>query len=681
MTLGGYRGIVTKRLVDPFLVAAFFAVIGLLAYFLSMPERWAAVMVLVFFAAITAANPVNGAVFLFLAAPFYLGESGWPGYWMTEVFVFITIASAVFHTARLKDAPPFPLGRVFVFLLAASAASVPIDGREFLYEAWAASARDFFAWWLAAHPEPTVHYLRVLTNTASGAGIFYLAYALSAAGGAGPVRRLFEAVTCVAGAVCVAGILMVHGLVPKEQETWRYLTMSLVGSFGGSITAFAFALHFFNQYLLLVLPAALYVMFDRRRQPVSLAAASAAFGLATYCVIQGGLRTSAALLYLTLIFAAGLYIHHAAGRARAGKVCAAALILVAAAAGGYALMGGLAFQRLYGEILSRVDIELFENIGDFAGDPLYFMKHGISEPRFFLWHTAILMFLSSPLLGVGLGRYTALFKEYYASDWFNWEYIGFASGATAHSTYFEILANQGVIGLAAWGLLTGSVLAGGFRALKNQDSKTQEKALIIALLASLVIFLLMGVTHHLFLNRAIEIFFWVLLGLLAGLSADYLKKPDMNSKTFAAVMAFVAAAFLWQVKLVADRPIDEGYSTGFYNWERQPGGGGARWTGERAVMKIGPGEGRLVLPMSAPIPGLDERPRKAVLWLDGRRTEAVFGDTAWQDVVIFEGRLAEGGMLWIETDGVYNPKEAGASSDDRDLGVMVGRPRWEPPSD
>lgn len=632
-------------------------------------------MILAFFAAIAFTNPVNGAVFLLLAAPFYLGESGWPGYWMTEVFVFITIASAAFHAARWKDAPPFPLGRVFIFLLAASAASVPIDGREFLYEAWAASAGDVFAWWLAAHPEPTVHYLRVFTNTASGAALFYLAYTLSAAG-AGPARRLFEALTYVAGAVCIAGILMVHGLVPKEQETWRYLTISLVGSFGGSITAFAFALHFFNQYLLLVLPAALYTMFDRRRQPVSLAAASAAFALISYCVIQGGLRTSAALLYLALIFTAGLYIYHAAGRAKAGRVYAAALILIAAAAGGYALMGGLAFQRLYGEILSKVDMELFENIGDFAGDPLYFMKHGVSEPRFFLWHTAVLMFLSSPLLGVGLGRYTAMFKEYYASDWFNWEYIGFASGATAHSTYFEMLANQGVIGLAAWGLLTGSVLAGGFRALKNQDSKTQKKALIIALLASLVIFLLMGVTHHLFLSRAIEIFFWVQFGLLAGLSKGFPPRP-LGKKAFIAVMALVALAFAYQVRLVAARPIPESYSTGFYNWERQPGGAGARWTGKRAVMKIGPGEGRLVLPMSAPIPGLDASPRKVTLWLDGRRTEALFHDTAWKDVVLFEGRLGKGAILWIESGGVYNPKKEGASSDDRDLGVMVGQPRWE----
>lgn len=658
-------------MLNPVWVILFFALLGSSAFLFGLPEAWSAGATITFFTIIAVLNPINGIIFLFLSTPFFLGESGWPYYWLTEALIFINLLSVFFHTYAQKEKFEFPLKYIFILFAIVSLLSLPIDGKEFYYDFWATSWGDIFAWWHVAHPTPKLHYVRILTNTLSGLGLFYIAYSFASQNNDRNIQQLFKYTLFVAGAICLIGILMANGSFPKDPDTWRYLTLSLVGEYLGYITAFSFALHFFNQYLLIVFPIALLMIFLNRKQMPTLILYIVVFGLMSYCLMQGGLRSSAALFYLMLTIAIGGYIFSLIKKRQiqnknyivAGFI---AFILIAA----YLLTSSLAFQRLSDEIISKFDSDTWKELSDYIDDPLYFMKHGIAEPRFFLWHTAVVMFLASPLLGIGLGRYTALFKDYYASDWYNWENIGFAAGASAHSFYFEILANQGIIGVLLWGALIFCILWGATRAYKHEPD-TKKKYLIIAIFSSVIVWLLLGVTHHITLCRAIEIFFWIQLGLLAGLSADYLKNLDIGKKVFAAVLIVIAIAGLYQLKLISDRPIGKEFSIGFYNWEKQPDGTVARWAGKRAALNIKKEGRKMTLTMSAPLPFLDKNPQTVKIWFDDYQEEAVFKNTDWQDITIPVKNSKGSAVLWIETSYALNPKKEKINSDERNLGVMM----------
>ncbi|VAX18799.1 hypothetical protein MNBD_NITROSPINAE01-1, partial [hydrothermal vent metagenome] len=159
----------TRNTLNPAWMLCFFASLGIVAYLFAMPEAWAAGAIIFFFATITISNPVNGVLCLFLLTPFFLGESGWPYYWMTEALVYITLLSAIFHIWLQKERVKFPLKYIFILFIIASAFSLPIDGKEFYYDFWVTPWSDLFAQWQVAHPSPKVHYLRILTNILSGA--------------------------------------------------------------------------------------------------------------------------------------------------------------------------------------------------------------------------------------------------------------------------------------------------------------------------------------------------------------------------------------------------------------------------------------------------------------------------------------------------------------------------------
>jgi O-antigen ligase len=61
------------------------------------------------------------------------------------------------------------------------------------------------------------------------------------------------------------------------------------------------------------------------------------------------------------------------------------------------------------------------------------------------------MFAAHPLLGVGIGNYSAAYPAYHPRGWY-------AALAHAHNYYINIAAESGVVGLAAYMLFVGSAL-------------------------------------------------------------------------------------------------------------------------------------------------------------------------------------------------------------------------------
>jgi hypothetical protein len=86
----------------------------------------------------------------------------------------------------------------------------------------------------------------------------------------------------------------------------------------------------------------------------------------------------------------------------------------------------------------------------------------------------------------------------------------------------------------------------------------------------------------------------------------------------------------------------------------------------------------MVLTLSAPLPGIARHPQKVCLNLGAAQQEIIFKDSEWQQVMLpAHNSLKEWMMLKIETDYTFNPKEAGISRDQRNLGIMIKEVRWE----
>lgn len=110
------------------------------------------------------------------------------------------------------------------------------------------------------------------------------------------------------------------------------------------------------------------------------------------------------------------------------------------------------------------------------------IREGSNRGRLAMWEVAIDAFEEKPLLGFGLGQFPLKVdpRTYYRSP------------INAHNTYFEILAEQGMLGLIAWlgaGLFAMFCL---FRHIIRQANNKGEKEIFLALgvLGSLVYFFL-----------------------------------------------------------------------------------------------------------------------------------------------------------------------------------------------
>jgi O-antigen ligase len=76
-------------------------------------------------------------------------------------------------------------------------------------------------------------------------------------------------------------------------------------------------------------------------------------------------------------------------------------------------------------------------------------RKGTANTRRFLWETAFNMWKDSPILGVGAGNFNYLAGRYQPTDFEGRDYQERNwSGTTVHSLYFQLLSEQGAVGLA-----------------------------------------------------------------------------------------------------------------------------------------------------------------------------------------------------------------------------------------
>lgn len=124
--------------------------------------------------------------------------------------------------------------------------------------------------------------------------------------------------------------------------------------------------------------------------------------------------------------------------------------------------------------------------------------------------TALDMFTTHPIGGVGLDNYTQLFQKYTLDN----HYVARHSARAAHSRYLEVAAEQGLIGLFAFFALCGFSLGRAFyysRAIGRHS--VREASLPLAIGLSLVGYLFASV----FLHEDYSRLFFIVIGMALAL--------------------------------------------------------------------------------------------------------------------------------------------------------------------
>lgn len=130
-----------------------------------------------------------------------------------------------------------------------------------------------------------------------------------------------------------------------------------------------------------------------------------------------------------------------------------------------------------------------------------------NSDRIFMWKAAVEMFKSNPLFGVGLGNFYIFYPQY-RSSWAD------LMNTSAHSNYFQILAELGIIGLISY-LIT--LIVPYWYLLKTRSLQKYIREASLFIYCASLSFLMQGFfDHNLFVVRT-SILYWISIGLFWGI--------------------------------------------------------------------------------------------------------------------------------------------------------------------
>lgn len=206
---------------------------------------------------------------------------------------------------------------------------------------------------------------------------------------------------------------------------------------------------------------------------------------------------------------------------------------------GLALAGGslIAFLILYNlGLLPSFIASRFADVGDFVqvydvrGVHVNDSNFSIVE-RLAHWQAAMSMADARPLTGVGFGNYEAAYPDYRLVKW------QYALGH-AHMIYLNVLAETGVVGLAAYLILWGAIIVVTIRVISRKDSsgfgnpKGLDRALAVGLLGCWVHLAAHQLLDNLYVGN-IPLYLGALLGVLSIIAQPQtpkLETPCSNSR-------------------------------------------------------------------------------------------------------------------------------------------------------
>lgn len=170
-----------------------------------------------------------------------------------------------------------------------------------------------------------------------------------------------------------------------------------------------------------------------------------------------------------------------------------------------------------------------------------------------IWHAALGMFYDSPVLGKGPGTFKVHFAEFRPPDYARHR-VG-AITVRAHSEYFEVLAETGMLGTALFAIFIGLFALGSVRAL-NGPSAGNRRALLLAAFAAAITMLVQASASVSTRYPTCRMTLWVMMGLTVALwrddgpTVEPLQRPATRVWRAAVVIAAaLAAAVIWPTQV------------------------------------------------------------------------------------------------------------------------------------
>jgi O-antigen ligase len=323
------------------------------------------------------------------------------------------------------------------------------------------------------------------------------------------------------------------------------------------------------------------------------------------------------------------------------------------------------------------------------------LRHRLGEAtsnlsnRTVVWEAALEMARERPMLGWGAGSFSPVLDlEVMARRPKEERVAGRAilghhhAWLTAHSTYFMLLAECGLLGLASLlllGLLLSQTL---WHSIKSGEAHT--RALAIALAVSTAGFVVYGLVQYMFFPRANGYLVWLLLGIAAALDAGTIRWRLEKAPRVIALVALVLLPFRALTGEPAPGRGDRSF--GFHAPERGQQGEVYEWTAaERAVRRVS-WEGEVLhLELANGHPKASARPVLVEVIVDGAIVEQVVVGAGWRDASAYLGPpTKEFIILELAVDHTFRPfsdyrrdPDLEDSRDLRRLGVVLGEISWE----
>lgn len=647
MNRGLFQGPTTAF--NPLVIVGVFCVLSISVLLFHIPEKSTAFLFVSLFFFLSSLNPINGTVFILLSIPFFLGAPHKPFFYLFDILVYGHLIIGFIQCWKRKATVEIPFKPLIFLLTLSYLFSLPINLKEYYYEFWATPFKEIGFQWLTGHEKFPFFHLRTLTNALSGIGLFILTYNVFRQSETSALENGLKGSLWMATIICLLGFLFLFHIIPSQSKA--YLSLSLNGIHEGALSAFAYNRHYLAQYLLILFPVIFYFVVRSVSNKIRFSFYLVVLGIFILSLSASMQRSAFLVLFLemaSLILWYCFLISPKKNRLFFLLLIPLVLVLV---------MFGLDFVFLDKRFTSRIT------------------QWGLSDPddrRLNLWKTAWNMFMYSPLLGVGLGKYFELFPDFFSNIHQNWKTFGKQRGEP-HSFYLQTLAEQGVIGFI---LLIGLLLLIGYSLLKKakEERPNHNNLLPGVLFVSLTGWMLLGFFHNVAYVRSLGALLWILLGWSAGFgdNVNLLFKKGLKSKNFLFFLLVMIIALGFQIGLIYERPIRPFFQTGTYDQETSSDGVFFHWTGKRAVINSEIKKGAVTVLVSAPFYAIQQNGQRLHLGAGGQFLEISLKDDQWHPISIPVDKKMTGWIpLQIEVDYTFNPRKAKISQDDRDLGIRI----------
>jgi O-antigen ligase len=309
------------------------------------------------------------------------------------------------------------------------------------------------------------------------------------------------------------------------------------------------------------------------------------------------------------------------------------------------------------------------------------VNYALSTRRMFT-QTAVNMFASQPVFGVGIGQYYLLSERFAPEELF--AVSSLFRRAQAHNAFLQVAAELGIVGLITFVWMVGAalwIIASGLR-------KHPHDAVLLGAAGGITAFLLTTASSgHPLLLEVTAYPFWIVLGLTAGWAfhgSTFAEVPPVRSHARSrgwSIVAIAAVVLCATVPVRVEREMERinfaeiTYGT-HGGWRK---GGRDRthvWTSDRATLFLPPNATEVEIPLRA-LFARYTGPVTVEMSVGGHIIDRVtLTDSKWRPVTL---SLPAASRRYLQLDFRVSPTWSSPDAppwkpDSKDMGVMVGEP-------